>query len=1156
MRRAGNSAAASLLWSALILLGSSGAAMAQRELTNIPVPDPSEELRSFTVAEGFEVNLFAADPQIHKPIQINFDPQGRLWVAASEIYPQIAPGQVANDKILILSDEDGDGVADKTQVFADGLLIPTGVEPGDGGAYVANSTELLHLVDTNGDDRADESRILLSGFGTEDTHHIIHTFRWGPEGLFYFNQSIYIHSHVETPYGVQRLNAGGIWQFRPETLQLNVLARGWVNTWGHTFDRWGQSFVTDGAGGEGINYLVPGASYATAYGAARILHGLNPGSPKYCGLEMVDGQHLPEDWQGNLITHDFRGHRVCRFSLTDNGSGFAARQMPDVISTDHVAFRPVDVKQGPDGAIYIADWYNPIIQHGEVDFRDPRRDHTHGRIWRLTAKNRPLVPRPQLVSATIPALLEQLKSTETFTRQHAKRVLKERGAEAVLPALQRWWQSLSKSDPDYEHHLLEALWVAQAIDVPQPELLQRVLQSPDSRARAAALRVVPHWADRLNEPTSLLMGFTLDAQPRVRMEAIRAWAAFPSLQAAEQAAAAVDLPLDENLDYALWQMLRESKAEWVAAAARGQFRDDGRLSRLLFAIKAAEAVEAIPHVVQRLSSPSLSANDRTAALQVIALLGAPEHLQVVWDLALDEATSNELRQELLLALADSQSRRNVRPPERLSRSIELLSNRPTAIVLAALDCIRVWKLAEAEPAVTAVLKSDSAELAVRTAAIQALASIGSPAVKPQLQELIESSQKDELAVTAITAMVGLEPAQAARLTVPWLQRSTDASQQSRVFTAFLQAKGAATELASALKDVKLPADVAKIGLRVITGSGRTEDMLTAALTTAGGISGSPTPPTPEELAALVQSVRSQGNAAHGEALFRRADLACQKCHAIGGAGGKVGPDLISIGASAQIDYLIDSMLAPNKNIKEGYQTIVVQTDAGQVLSGVKVRETETHLIVRDAEDREVAIPLASIEEQSSGSSLMPAGLTEKLTRAELIDLTRFLSELGKPGPYAVSTVPTARRWHALLPTKESYTRMTRTSDAQLMSSDDQLQWTTVYSQVDGSLPLPGLPDFTLDLKFVDNKRHVAFVRTEVQVSQPGVVLVELNDAEHLEFWQDGQPVSPASRMAIPVTPGVHRWAFAIDLRHRRTPLKLTLPPSSDSTAQVQFLVNP
>jgi glucose/arabinose dehydrogenase len=340
---------------AAIILISPATALAQRELKDIPDPDPEVERRSFQVANGFEVNLFAADPALAKPIQMNFDAAGRLWVVSSEAYPQIKPGQVANDKVLILADTDGDGRSDRTTVFADGLLIPIGVEPGDGGAYVANSTQLLFLKDTDGDGKADHRRVMLSGFGTEDTHHILHTLRWGEDGRLYFNQSIYIHSHIETPWGVRRLGGGGIWRFRPESMELDVFLRGLINPWGHHTDRWGQSFSTDGAGGEGISFDILGAEYASIPNPPRYVVGLNPGSPKYCGIEIVSGRHLPDDWQGNVITNDFRGNRVCRFVLSDDGSGFSAREQPELIKTSHVAFRPIDVKMGPDGAIYVAD---------------------------------------------------------------------------------------------------------------------------------------------------------------------------------------------------------------------------------------------------------------------------------------------------------------------------------------------------------------------------------------------------------------------------------------------------------------------------------------------------------------------------------------------------------------------------------------------------------------------------------------------------------------------------------------------------------------------------------------------------------------------------------------------------------------------------------
>ena len=264
------------------------------------------------------------------------------------------------------------------------------------------------------------------------------------------------------------------------------------------------------------------------------MHGLNPGSPKYCGLEDL-GPHFPADWQGNMITNDFRAHRVCRFVFSEDGSGFASQQEKDVISSSHVAFRPIDVKMGPDGAIYIADWYNPIIQHGEVDFRDPRRDHVHGRIWRVTVKGSPLVSPPELVGANVEAILDQLKSPEQETRVQAKRVLKELGAEKVLPALANWVETLDPADAEFEHHRLEGLWTYQTLDVVNPQLLAAVLASPEAQVRAAAVRVVYHWHDRLSSPLALVSVAVNDVHPRVRLEAVRAASRVRSPQACEVA---------------------------------------------------------------------------------------------------------------------------------------------------------------------------------------------------------------------------------------------------------------------------------------------------------------------------------------------------------------------------------------------------------------------------------------------------------------------------------------------------------------------------------------------------------------------------------------------------------------------------------------------
>jgi hypothetical protein len=262
-----------------------------------------------------------------------------------------------------------------------------------------------------------------------------------------------------------------------------------INPWGLCWDKWGNTFATDGAGFGGIHYVFPGAAFESATEVKRTMAGLNPGSPKYCANETISGRHFPEDWQGDIVANDFRANRIVRYKVTDQDGAFVSKLMPDVITSTDRAFRPVDVKMGPDGALYIADWYNPIINHGEVDFRDPRRDKAHGRIWRLTRKGHKPLQRPNITDASLDQLLDFLKSPEQWTRHQAKLRMRGRYPEEVAGGLAKWLGKLDPKDPEVEHHRLEALWTYQAIDIPNPGLLAALLTSPDYRARAAAARV-------------------------------------------------------------------------------------------------------------------------------------------------------------------------------------------------------------------------------------------------------------------------------------------------------------------------------------------------------------------------------------------------------------------------------------------------------------------------------------------------------------------------------------------------------------------------------------------------------------------------------------------------------------------------------------------
>ena len=1038
--------------------------------------------------------------------------------------------------------------------------------------YVANSTELVHLSASKPGGKADKKRILLSGFGTEDTHHIIHTFRWGPDCRLYFNQSIYIHSHVETPHGVKRLNAGGIWRFNPDRTELDVFARGWVNAWGHAFDKYGQSLVTDGAGSEGINHAIPGGYYLTSEGPhkQRILHGMNPGSPKYCGLEVVSGRHFPDDWQGDVVTNDFRGHRVCRFKLQADGSTFAAREMTEVIKSTHPAFRPIDVKMGPDGALYIADWYNPIIQHGEVDFRDPRRDKTHGRIWRVTAKGRDLVKKPKLVDATVPELLEQLKSPEQWTRQQAKRVLKERGAEKVLPELTKWVQPLCAKPEGNGAGLLEAIWVLDGLGAGSDasgdlskfafKLLSAAVSAHDRRLDAILPRITQRWATGKDHADGL--GFALSPyltimdNPMARLEAIRALAHVRSPAAVELALAALDKPMDRVLDYALWLTVRELEPYWLPEFQAGRLTFGGDAKKLAFALGAIGNKDTVKPVLTLIDGGKVPKENVHGLYLLLAQIGGPEELKrIISYVDVDAPDTEQQKVDLLQAVEQAVRTRKIAAPadanELLQPFVLGRLGKPTAPTVLRL--VGLWKIESLRKSVQGVAAvGDPLELPpeLRAAAIEAVALFGDAKAKEFLMKLCTDS-KPEVQRPAIVAYASLDLAGAANFARRFLEHAKPDPEVADVVAAIVNRKGGPAAFAKALKGSRFDSpDVAKIALKAARASGQPADDLAAALTAAGDLAAARKPPTAEEVKALVAEV-AKADAARGELVYRRKELQCMACHAIGGAGGVVGPDMTSIGASAQPDYLVESLLIPSKAIKEGYHATRVVTADEQVFLGIKVREANGVLVLRTAEDKEISIPTKDIVERPQATtSLMPEGLTEQLTKQEFADLAAFLSQLGKVGgPYAPNKARLVRRWQAIDPTPANLNLFRRTRVSAAAEADNPFAWSPAYSQVAGDLPLASLPKFTV----WNDTAAQSVVRFQLDVTTAGAAKLKFNSVAGLTVYLGNTPVEPKSETTLDLKTGVQTVTVLIDRSKRTEDLRVELEDVEKSPARVSVV---
>lgn len=1097
---------------------------AQRGLSDIPDPDPQKQLEGFKLPEGMQIELFASDPMISKPVQMNFDTQGRLWLVSSGMYPHIKPGNAENDRVLVLEDTNGDGKADKSTVFADDLHIPTAVLPVDGGAYVANSTEILFLQDTDGDGKADKRTVVLSGFGTEDTHHLVHTLKQGPDGMIYFLQSIYIHSHLETPYGVRRLMGGGIWHFRPETQRAEVLSMGLFNPWGFVFDDYGQTFATDGAGGQGINYIFPRSVFPSSPGAKRVLKGLNPGQPKLCGLEILSGSHVPEAMRGVMIAPDFRGHRINSYKLAPNGSSYTSTRLADFLSSSHRAFRPIDVKMGPDGAVYIADWYNPIIQHGEVDFRDERRDHTRGRIWRVTFKDQPLIEKKDFSKASIDEIFAGLLSKERIYRDLARTEMRTRKKAEILPKLQSWSDGLKD-----DYSLLQAMWAFQALNTTNNEIVKKLVSSSDPRYRAAALRLIYHRYDEVTDAEKIVSKAIDDDNAQVRLWAISCLAQKPSAGSVTTALRALEHPLDEPIDFALWSIVREHEAHWVQEFEAGKDVFGGKLSHALFAMNALGKPLSLDSIFKELDGGKLDATQQAQAIVVIAQGGNAKNLARLLDMATKHPA---VMDHLITAITI----RKIKPASGQEKILPYLDSEEIEVFGKAARLAGLWNFAPAREKLMEALKTSPKK---REAAAEGLRLYGGKQAVELFEKMIAESKDDAVRAIAVKELASLAPDKAASAAIELLSKD-DGTDQLGLFALFLKNPKASTALAKALKGKTLPHAIARLGLQRAETSGRPPKDLMEALKTAGNLKPMIQQLSEKDMVALVARVKTQGDPHRGETIYRRAALACMACHAIGGVGSKTGPDMVSIGASAPIDYLITSVLDPNDKIKEGYHTTSVVEKNGNQHTGALAREGKDEVVLRDFTGKEIVIARADIKNINiSPVSMMPAGLTASLREDEFVDLVRFMSELGKEGEFKTTPQPFIRNWKALQPHEATVDQIGHGGVAAFAERFAGYIWTPYYSKVNGDLDPTELPKV-----LGRGQSHYGVARFGLDPEKKGDVILKINDTQNIQLFDGKEEIKlpKDGAVSIPVKAGgaEDRFTLSVITTQRTKPVTIEI----------------
>lgn len=979
--------------SCLILLALAGSAGAAQDLS------PEESVRRMKVPEGFEVTLVASEPQIRQPVTMSFDDRGRIWVVQYLQYPTPAGlkpvrvdeylrtvydrvpeppprGPRGADRITILEDRDGDGLYETAKDFVTGLNLASGLCLGRGGAFVAQPPYLLFYPDRNGDDVPDgDPEVLLEGFGMEDAHAFANSLQWGPDGWLYGAHGSTVTARIR---GIEFQQ--GIWRYHPVTREFELYAEGGGNTWGLDFDRHGHAIAGTNWSAHACLHQVQGGYYIKGFAKHGPLH--NPyafgyfdhvpysgfkGGHVTCGGVLYLGGAFPPAFNDTYVAANPLSNALHWHILERRGSSFTARHGGELLVTDDPWFRPIDCLVGPDGAIYVVDWYDARLNH--VDPRDTW-DRRNGRIYRIAPRGLPKVTPPLHEKRPTSELLRLLAHPNSWHRREARRVLSERrDPAAVAPLL----DLLRRSD----ELALEALWTLYGMGAFGKADLAVLLSHPDEYVRA--------WtATFLGEPRALPEGALqplVEAARRDPSPAVRSRLA----QAARRLPPAQALPLlrelllrpedadDPHLPLLLWWALEEK-----ATAAREE-------TLALFDDPALWQAPIVRRTVaSRLARRFLvSGSDPDAAAAARLLERAPGPADV-------EALLEGLEQAL-------EGRVLERPPAPLERA--LARREPEVRASPVLLRLSV-RLGRPDAYARAVAQAADADVPVaeRIRLIGLLGQSGRPDAVPALLSVLERASDAGLLVAALEALANLPDPSGLRAALERYPK-LPASARTRARGLFFRRLESALEFLRRIDQGAIARSEAPFEALVELARSENPEIRGLIEKHWGKVGAA----TPGEKRARISSLRAilargSGDPARGRPLFART---CGTCHTLFGEGGKIGPDLTGINRK-DLESLLTHVVDPSALIRPEYQAQRVRTTDGQVLLGLLAEETPAAITLVDAQNVRTVIPRARVEAMAASEvSLMPEKLLDPLADQEVRDLFAYLrleAPLQQAGP--------------------------------------------------------------------------------------------------------------------------------------------------------------
>jgi putative membrane-bound dehydrogenase-like protein len=954
---------------------------------------PAEAIRKMTVPPGFTVEIVASEPDIVNPVAMTFDERGRAWITESLEYPRRSPGP-GRDRVKVLEDTDGDGKADKFTVFAEGLNIPSGIAVGHGGVWVANAPDILFLQDTDGDGKADRREVVVTGFGRDDTHELPNSLTWGPDGWLYGWNGVFNRSHVNYRGKTHDFTCA-IFRIHPGTREFELFCEGTSNPWGIAWDTEGSAFasacVIDHLWhlSETGYYHRQGGPYPPFTWKIESIVAHKHQQAAYCGIHFYDSDAYPAAYRERLFMGNIHGNSVNMDRLRRKGSTYEGLAEPDFLAANDAWFMPVSQQTGPDGSLYILDWYDRYHCYQDAN-RDPGGiDRLKGRLYRVRYGSTPRRAGFDLGKASDDALIDLIGSGNGYDRDTARRLLSERETHQV----DRRLQAIALDSKSPRRTRMNALWTRISRSALDSVFQQQLLDDKDPGFRAWGVRAAGNQhrvAEAVREKVvSLARDPSPDVHLQVAIAARKIEGVEPVALLAEIASACGD---DKLIPRIVWRnlhpLLQQDAARFVAALDRAE----GKPGPGLIAI--------LPRALEKMLSPREPDVKTVAGLlgRLIATRETEPIRQAVDALAarireksLSASASDKLRDEIRRVVPDTSAEGHaaVLPDEiqiliaywrdaralKAARALFMSPDQPAPIRLKALDALIYALPTDSSLASIKEVVRDgrrAGPVEFRGRVLGALGTIDSPAVASLVLDAYPGMEAD------------LKPRAVEVLT-----------QRTAWSLALLKAMGAGKVDAAALNVNQVRRLLAS------NDAGLVNEVKARWGTIRDGRN-----PDREQAVKRVREFlrKTPGDPDAGAQVFKKI---CAQCHKIYGEGQDVGPE-ITLNGRGSYEQLLSNVLDPSLVIGASYQGTTVATIDGRVLNGLLVEQSPQRIVLKLQGGKLESIPASQVEEMKvSPLSLMPEDLEKQLQPQELADLFAFITLDKPPGDPAAKPLPGA-----------------------------------------------------------------------------------------------------------------------------------------------------